>query len=163
MGRRVPRPGCLPECSSPRARPSPISPAGGQEAVFAGLCDCAAEDDVHVRLLGSCRAGTFDGERRGNKGWIVLDTDISAISKRPPHSEMTPSKRDRARTESRLRWELKQVMSQVRPANLSSPEMSALLVILRKAHARVIGRPAFRPALRLLGGGRSDDPAPKLA
>jgi hypothetical protein len=93
----------------------------------------------------------------------VRDTDDSPISERPPRRETAPAETDRARTESRLRWELKQVMSRVRPENLSSPEMSALLVILRKAHARVVGRPALRPGLRLLRGGRNEDPAPKLA
>lgn len=41
-----------------------------------------------------------------------------------------------------LRWELEQVMSRVRPDDLSSQEITALLEILTPAHSRVIGRQA---------------------
>ncbi len=61
-----------------------------------------------------------------------------------------------------LRWELEQVMSRVRPEDLSDTEIAALLAILRLAHCRVMGRPATRPALRVLGVG-GQHPAPKLA
>jgi hypothetical protein len=38
-----------------------------------------------------------------------------------------------------LRWELEQVMTRVRPEDLSGVEIAALLVIPRPAHSRVIG------------------------
>ena len=61
-----------------------------------------------------------------------------------------------------LRWELEQVMTVVQPADLSAAELAGLLGILRLAHARVIGSPAGRPRLRLLGVG-GEHAAPKLA
>jgi hypothetical protein len=61
-----------------------------------------------------------------------------------------------------LRWEIQQVMSRVRPDDLSAAEIAALLAILRPAHARVIGGPAGRPLLRLLGT-RGEQSAPQLA
>jgi hypothetical protein len=61
-----------------------------------------------------------------------------------------------------LRWELQQVMSRVRPEDLSAAEIAALLAILTPAHSRVIGRPAGRPGLRVLGV-RGEHPAPNLA
>jgi hypothetical protein len=61
-----------------------------------------------------------------------------------------------------LRWELEQVMSRVRPEDLSAAEIAALLAILMPAHSRVIGGPTGRPGLRVLGvSGKR--PAPKLA
>jgi hypothetical protein len=50
-----------------------------------------------------------------------------------------------------LRWELEQVMTRVCPQDLSTAEIAALLAILRPAHSRVIGGPASRPGLRVLG------------
>jgi len=50
-----------------------------------------------------------------------------------------------------LRWELEQVMSRVRPADLSGAEIAALLVVLAPAHCRVIGGPASRPGLPVSG------------
>jgi hypothetical protein len=61
-----------------------------------------------------------------------------------------------------LRWELQQVMSRVRPEDLSAAEIAALLAILTPAHSRVIGGPAGRPGLRVLGV-RGEHPAPNLA
>lgn len=55
-----------------------------------------------------------------------------------------------------LRWELEQVMSRVRPDDLSAAEITALLAILTPAHSRVIGRPTGRPRLRVAGTGRQD-------
>lgn len=52
-----------------------------------------------------------------------------------------------------LRWDLEQVMSRVRPEDLSDTEIAALLDTLRLAHCRVMGRPAPRPGLRVLGVG----------
>jgi hypothetical protein len=55
---------------------------------------------------------------------------------------------------SHLRWELMQLMSRVRPEDLSAVEITALLVILRPAASRVFGLPAGRPKVRVLGGSR---------
>ncbi|MET0698475.1 MAG: hypothetical protein ABWY93_02320 [Mycobacterium sp.] len=41
-----------------------------------------------------------------------------------------------------LRWELEQVMSRVRPEDLSAREITALLETLTPAHSRVLGRMA---------------------
>lgn len=48
-----------------------------------------------------------------------------------------------------LRWELAQVMSRVRPEDLSDAEIAALLAILMPAHSRVIGGPTGWPGLTL--------------
>lgn len=61
-----------------------------------------------------------------------------------------------------LRWELEQVMSRVRPEDLSAAEVAALLAILMPAHSRVIGGPPGRPRLRVIGS-RGEHPAPQLA
>ncbi len=45
---------------------------------------------------------------------------------------------------SHLRWELLQVMSRLRPDDLSVVEIAALLVILEPAHSRIVGRPTGR-------------------
>lgn len=63
---------------------------------------------------------------------------------------------------SHLRWELAQMMSRVRPADLSVAEIAALLVILTPADARVIGGPASRPNVRILGV-RGKHPTSNLA
>jgi hypothetical protein len=57
---------------------------------------------------------------------------------------------DFAKTGPHLRWELQQVMSRVRPEDLSAAEVSGLLAILVPAHSRVIGGPAGRPGLLIL-------------
>jgi hypothetical protein len=62
---------------------------------------------------------------------------------------------------SHLRWELVQVMW-VRPKDLSAVEIAALLVILTPADSRVIGGPAGRPKVRVLGV-RGEHPASNLA
>ena len=61
-----------------------------------------------------------------------------------------------------LRWELVQVMSRVRPDDLSAAEIAALLDILTPADARVVGGPPGRPWLRVhrVGGKH---PASNLA
>ncbi|CAN5209026.1 hypothetical protein BH11ACT7_BH11ACT7_14800 [soil metagenome] len=61
-----------------------------------------------------------------------------------------------------LRWELEQVMTRVRPEDLSAAEITALLAILMPAHSRVIGGPAGRPGLRVVGV-RQQDAASQLA
>lgn len=53
-----------------------------------------------------------------------------------------------------LRWELEQIMSQVRPVDLSVAEIAGLLAILAPAHSRVIGGLTSRPALRRFTEGR---------
>jgi hypothetical protein len=63
---------------------------------------------------------------------------------------------------SHLRWELVQIMSRVRPEDLSAVEIAALLAILIPADSRVIGRPAGRPKVRI-PGVRGKHPAPNLA
>jgi hypothetical protein len=63
---------------------------------------------------------------------------------------------------SHLRLELQQMMSRVRPEDLSAAEITALLAILRLAHCRVIGGPTGRPGLRVVGV-RGEHPAPNLA
>ena len=87
-------------------------------------------------------------------------TDLSeqGISKVGDHINANPNT---AQSEHpHVRWELEQVMTRVRPEDLSATEIAALLAILRPAHARVVGGPASRPGLRIL---RSEHPAPKLA
>jgi hypothetical protein len=58
---------------------------------------------------------------------------------------------DVAGTSPHLRWELQEVMSRVRPDDLSTAEISSLLAILVPAHSRVIGRLTGPPPLRSLG------------
>jgi hypothetical protein len=55
-----------------------------------------------------------------------------------------------------LRWELEQVMTRVRPTDLSVVEIAALLVILRLAHTRVIGEPVRRPEAHVVAAGFSE-------
>lgn len=52
-----------------------------------------------------------------------------------------------------LRWELKQVMSRVRPEDLSANEIADLLAVLTPAHCRGIGGPSGRPGATVCGGG----------
>jgi hypothetical protein len=61
-----------------------------------------------------------------------------------------------------LRRELEQVMSRVRPDDLSVVEIAALLAILVPAHSRVVGGPACWPVLRVVGA-RGEHAAPDLA
>jgi hypothetical protein len=57
-----------------------------------------------------------------------------------------------------LQWELKQVMSRVRPEDLSANEIAALLAILAPAHCRVIGGPTGRPGLPPFGDASYQSP-----
>lgn len=61
-----------------------------------------------------------------------------------------------------LQWQLHQVMSRVRPVDLSAAEIAALLDILGPAHSRVIGGPTARPPLRVLGRS-GENAAPDFA
>lgn len=70
---------------------------------------------------------------------------------------------DRHPVSAHERWELQQVMTRVRPQDLSAVEIAALLVILRPAHCRVIGGPASRPGLRAVVDAGGEHPVPKLA
>jgi hypothetical protein len=63
---------------------------------------------------------------------------------------------------SHLRSELGQVMSRVRPKDLSVVEVAAVLAVLAPADARVIGGPASRPDVRVLRVG-GEHPASDLA
>jgi len=63
------------------------------------------------------------------------------------------TKTGRTRFLPHLRWELKQVMSRVRPEDLSAVEIAELLAVLTPAHCRVIGGPAGRPGPAVSGGG----------
>jgi hypothetical protein len=63
---------------------------------------------------------------------------------------------------SHLRWELEQVLSRVRPQDLSATEVAGLLGILTSAHSRIIGGPTGRPGLGVLWV-RGEDSAPQLA
>ena len=89
------------------------------------------------------------------KGAAVLNSEPFAVG------NPTATERDSADTGPHLRWELQQVMSRVRPEDLSATEISGLLAILIPAHSRVIGRPAGRPGLRVLGVA-GDDAAAQL-
>jgi hypothetical protein len=60
-----------------------------------------------------------------------------------------------------LRRELQQVMSRVRPDDLSTTEITGLLRILRPADYRVVGGPTGRPGLRILGIC-TEHPAPEF-
>lgn len=85
----------------------------------------------------------------------MFETEISELTERiTVAGEQVVA--ERARVVPHLRWELEQVMSRVRPEDLSTAEITALLAILAPAHSRVIGGPASRPGLRIAGTGRQD-------
>lgn len=86
----------------------------------------------------------------------MVSRTFSALSSRMS-AKPDQAKRSLRNALPHLRWELRQVMSEVRPEDLSAPEISALLRILEPAHTRIIGGPASRPPV-FAGGG--DDPAP---
>lgn len=91
----------------------------------------------------------------------MVETDIAGVDER------ITLRRDSVETDvdclpPHLRLDLLQVMSQVRPEDLSAAEIAALLAILGPALTRVIGGPASRPRLHVLGG-RREHPAPDLA
>jgi len=60
-----------------------------------------------------------------------------------------------------LRWELREVMSRVRPEDLSATEITAILGVLTPAHTRVIGGPASRPPVFV--EVRDEHPTPNFA
>ena len=102
--------------------------------------------------------GAFGDKGRPNPCRPTMDSREQGISKVGDHINANPNT---TRSEHHhVRWELEQVMTRVRPEDLSATEIAALLAILRPAHARVVGGPASRPGLRILS---SDYPAPKLA
>ena len=72
------------------------------------------------------------------------------------------TKTGRANFLPHLRWELKQVMSRVRPEDLSANEIAELLAVLTPAHCRVIGGPSGGPGLTVPGGG-SEQASPQFA
>jgi hypothetical protein len=61
-----------------------------------------------------------------------------------------------------LRRELQHVLSQVRPQDLSTAEVAALLGILTSAHSRIVGGPAGRPGLGVIRVRGKNSP-PQLA
>jgi hypothetical protein len=69
------------------------------------------------------------------------------------------TKRGRTRVLPHLRWELKQVMSRVRPEDLSANEIADLLAVLTPAHCRVIGGPPGRPGWAVPGGDSKQAPS----
>ena len=98
------------------------------------------------------------------KRWLVLFTDNSMLGPVPGEVHVegcNSADTDRTHLLPHLQWKLQEMMSRVRPADLSVAEISALLDILAPAHCRVIGGPDSRPRLRLLGDC-GDQPAPKL-
>jgi hypothetical protein len=79
-----------------------------------------------------------------------------------PLGKLVTSTRELAKTGPHLRLELRQLMSRLRPDDLSAAEIAGLLAILVPAHARIIGGPAGRPGLRILRTA-GEHAAPKLA
>jgi hypothetical protein len=91
----------------------------------------------------------------------VCETDFSEVGDRATVA-CSFVKTDADSKVPHLRWELEQVMTRVRPQDLSAVEIAALLTILIPAHSRVIGRPTLRPGLRVVEVG-GEHLAPKLA
>ena len=90
----------------------------------------------------------------------MLPTEPSDTSVRG-ESAITESATARADLLPHLKWELEEIMSRVRPDDLSAGEIDAILAILAPAHCRVIGRPARRPRRGLVAAGHQDS-TPKL-
>jgi hypothetical protein len=82
------------------------------------------------------------------KGEAMVDSEFFEVGER---EHIVATREDFANTSPHLRWELQEVMSRVRPDDLSTAEISSLLAILVPAHSRVIGRPTGPPPLRILG------------
>jgi hypothetical protein len=95
------------------------------------------------------------------QGGNVVDTEFSEVGGRIT-AGLDFATTGRNGVLALLRWELQQVMSRVRPEDLSAVEITALLAVLVPAHSRVIGGPAGQPGLRV-HGVRGEHPAPKLA
>lgn len=58
-----------------------------------------------------------------------------------------------------LRWQLSEIMTRVKPCDLSSAEIVALLAVLAPAHSRVLTGvvgPPGRPLLRAVGDSAPD-------
>lgn len=57
------------------------------------------------------------------------------------------------------RWQLNEMMTRVKPADLTPAEIVALLAVLMKPHARVLalsGGPPLRPLLHIVGDAAAD-------
>jgi hypothetical protein len=80
------------------------------------------------------------------RGDAMVDSELFEVG-----GHIVATRGDFANTSPHLRWELQEVMSRVRPDDLSTAEISSLLAILVPAHSRVIGRPTGPPPLRILG------------
>jgi len=74
----------------------------------------------------------------------VVDTKISEVNGHVTVG-LDDATTGRHLLSSHLRWELQQVLSRVRPEDLSAAEIAALLDILTPADCRVVGGPAGRP------------------
>jgi hypothetical protein len=94
-------------------------------------------------------------------GEIMYDTDLSEVSDHivGAHDHVMAGLNCEL---PHLRWELEQLLSRVRPQDLSGTEVAGLLGILTAAHSRIICRPASRPGLSVLWV-RGEDSAPQLA
>jgi hypothetical protein len=90
------------------------------------------------------------GKPSEGQGGNVVDTEFSEVGDRIT-AELDFATRGRKGVSPLLRSELQQVMSRVRPEDLSAVEIAALLVVLAPAHSRVIGGPAGRPGLCVHG------------
>jgi hypothetical protein len=88
----------------------------------------------------------------------MFDTELSELTDRISAAG-DYVKAGQTRLLPHLRWELEQVMSRVRPDDLSAAEIAALLAILGPAHSRVIGGPAGRPGFCVTGVS-GENPAP---
>lgn len=116
----------------------------------------------------SCLASSLRvGVRSREVLWALEDLQHRLIApQRMNPALITDAKRlpsvDDKRLSPHLRWELEEVMSRVRPDDLSIVEVAGLLAILVPAHSRVIGRPAGRPTLPVIRGRREHAP-PDLA
>ncbi len=94
------------------------------------------------------------------QGGNVVDTEFSEVGDRIA-AGLDIAKTGPNGLSPLLRCELLQVMSRVRPEDLSAVEIAALLAVLAPANSRVIGGPAGRPRLRV-HGTRGEHPAPDL-
>ena len=92
---------------------------------------------------------------------LLFETDLSEVGERI-NAACSFVKTGADAVVPHLRWELEQVMSRVRPEDLSAAEVAALLAVLMPAHSRVIGGPTGRPRLRVIAG-RGKNPTPQLA
>lgn len=80
----------------------------------------------------------------------MSDTEIAEVS-RPTRGGFTDVATGGILLSSHLRWELQQTLSRVRPEDLSTNEIAALLVILTPADARLAGVRGGQPQMCVRG------------